>query len=454
MDSRDHRACGADGPRPNGVAARRDEMQKYPPESDGVRLRRWSSEPIPLALAIIALSFIALQVGCGLANGEGLRWDFANFYDAGHKAAAGETGSLYDPTATIDGAPALGHMTFLGTPLSAALYAPLSRFAPAQALVLFKLQHTLATAAALVLLFRLHVRTGRLSFGDSRVFAAVFALAVSVYQPFWEVYHLGGQSTGAVFLVLVFGTRCYTRGHEFLAAVCFALAAAVKPGFVVPLVVLSGLSGAHFAGYAAGIGLLLGLASIAFAGWPVHVAFLERMLATRPEPWLFNSSLTVFLDNLQTMRGSPIGAVTASLASTTIRLGVAGILIACLARAGLTVTSDAGRRHLRIVIAITSGLLVLPIVWEHYLALLFIPISYCLAVCPRLPRRARGLLTAIVVMSMAQDVSVIDRIRSLIYLNTWPELVAAGLFKSAPLALTAILLMAHRRELATMSCDM
>jgi hypothetical protein len=106
------------------------------------------------------------------------------------------------------------------------------------------------------------------------------------------------------------------------------------------------------------------------------------------------------------------------------------------------------------VIAITSGLLVLPIVWEHYLALLFIPISYCLAVCPRLPRRARGLLTAIVVMSMAQDVSVIDRIRSLIYLNTWPELVAAGLFKSAPLALTAILLMAHRRELATMSCDM
>ena len=420
-------------------------MQRSPNDT---RLRRWSSAAI-----LLALSIIGLQVGCGLTNGEGLGWDFANFYDAGHKAAAGETRSLYDPDATIDGAPALGNMSFLGTPLSAGLYAPLSWFLPRTSLVLFKLQHTLATATAVVLLFRLHRRAGQLSFGSSRVFAAVFALAVSVYQPFWEVYHLGGRSTGAVFLVLVSGALCYMRGHQFLAALCFAVAAAVKPGFVVPLAVLSWLSGRRFTAYAAAIGAGLTLASVAWAGWPVHAAFLERMLATRPEPWLFNSSLTVALDNLQAMTAPPIAPAAASVASTAIRVGMAGILIVCLTRDGSKLTSEVGRRHLHVVVAITSGLLVLPVVWEHYLALLFIPLWYCLAVCPRLPGGARMLIAAIVVVSMAQNVTVIDRIRSVIYVNTWPELVVSGLFKSAPLALTTILLIAYRRELRTASAD-
>jgi hypothetical protein len=99
------------------------------------------------------------------------------------------------------------------------------------------------------------------------------------------------------------------------------------------------------------------------------------------------------------------------------------------------------------VVAISAGLIVLPVVWEHYLALLFIPLSYCLAVGPRLSGRARGLLIAILILSMTQNVTVIERIRSVIYVNSWPELVAAGLFKSGPLALTAILLIACRREL-------
>jgi hypothetical protein len=395
---------------------------------------------------VLALSIIAVQVGCGVTNREGLEWDFANFYDAGRKAAADQAGSLYDPAATIAGAPALGRMTFLGTPLSAGLYVPLSWFAPPVSLVLFKVQHTLATAAALLLLFRLHRQTGQRSFGSSLTFAAVFTLAVAVYQPFWEVYHLGGQTTGAVLLLLVSGAFCHVRGHQFLAALAFALAVVIKPGFVVTLAVLSWLSGRRFASYAAGVGTVLALASIAWAGWSPHAAFLQQLLSTRPEPWLFNSSVTVFLDNLQTMTAPPLAPAAASVASTAIRVGIAGFLIVSVAGEASKLASDGGRRHLNAVVAISAGLLVLPVVWEHYLALLFIPLSYCLAVAPRLSRRAQLLLIAILILSMTQNVSVVERIRSVIYVNSWPELVAAGLFKSGPLALAAILLIAFRRE--------
>jgi hypothetical protein len=396
---------------------------------------------------------IALQIGRGLNNGEGLEWDFANFHDAGHKAAAGEAASLYDPTATIQGERALGQMSFLGTPLSAVLYAPLSWFAPQTALVLFKLQHTIATAAAILLLFRLHRRAAQLAFGSHREFVAVIALAAAAYQPFWEVYHVGGQSTGAVLLALVLGTLCYTRGHLFPAALAFTLAVAVKPGLVVTLVVLCLFSGIRFTAYAAIISALLALGSVWWAGWSVHVVFLERLLATNPESWRFNSSLTVALDNLQTMAAPPLAPAVASAASTVIRLGAAGVVIACAIPDRSKTAPAPGQRHLNIIVAITSGLLVLPVVWEHYLALLFIPLSYYLAVCPRLPGRVRSLVTVIFVAALVQNVAVIARIRSAIYLNTWPELVAAGLLKSAVLALTAILLVAYLRELMRASAD-
>jgi hypothetical protein len=417
-------------------------------ETERAHPPRWASAAI-----LLALSMIALQIGRGLTNGEGLKWDFANFYDAGHKAAAGEAGRLYDQTATIAGERALGEMSFLGTPLSAVLYAPLSWFSPETALVLFKLQHTIATAAALVLLFQLHRRTARMAFASNREFVAVFALAAAVYQPFWEVYHVGGQSTGAVFLALASGTLWYTRGQQFLAALAFALAVAVKPALVAPLVVLSWLSGRRFTAYAASIGALLALASVWWAGWSAHVVFLERVLATNPESWRFNSSVTVALDNLQTMPASPLAPAVTSVASTVIRLGAAGGVIACAARVRSRLRSVGGQRHLNIIVAITAGLLVLPVVWEHYLALLFIPLSYYLAVCRRLPRRARGLVTVIFVAALVQNVAVISRIRSVIYVNSVPELVAAGLLKSAALTLTAILLVAYLRELMTASED-
>ena len=46
----------------------------------------------------------------------GSGWDFANFYDAGHKAAAGQIQDLYNPTAAIEGKPAEAELPYWGSP--------------------------------------------------------------------------------------------------------------------------------------------------------------------------------------------------------------------------------------------------------------------------------------------------------------------------------------------------
>jgi hypothetical protein len=227
-------------------------------------------------LMLFAGFTLCVEIGFGVNNGQGLKWDFANFYDAGHKVIAGETHNLYDPSAPIEGKPAQGQTPFYGTPLSAVLYAPLAWFPPHVALLLFKIQGTLANLAGIVLLYWKQKRFGEVLFGNKALFLALFITVVAVYQPFWRIYHIGGQTTPTVFLALVLAFLWHVKGRYFLAAFCVALAVVIKPAFVIALVLLALLSGRKFMTYAAGIGLILATTSIALMGWPVHEAFLKR----------------------------------------------------------------------------------------------------------------------------------------------------------------------------------
>lgn len=408
-----------------------------------VSLYNYGHSPL---MILVAAMVLCLQIVFGITNGQGLKWDFANFYDAGHKVWIGEIHNLYEATAMIDGKPPQGEMAFYGTPLSAILYAPLAWFPPHVALVLFKVQNTLANLAGIVLLYWQCRRFGEVSFGSKALFLALFTTVVAVYQPFWEIYHIGGQMTPTVFLALVLTLLCHIQGRDYLVALCFVLAVAIKPAFVLALAVLTLLSGRRFMTYVAGTGLILGATSIVWMGWPVHEAFLKRILTEIPKPWLYNSSLTVAFDNFRTLLEPRPEQFPYVVMSTIVRLGISGLFMWLFVRHRSRIPSGPPRRHLDFLIAITTCLLLMPVVWEHYLAFLFIPLSYCLAIYPSLPRQAAYLLGIIFLVSVTQHVSIIAWLNSKVYVNGWLDLFVTGLLKSAPLGLTALFLIVYRKE--------
>ena len=389
-------------------------------------------------MLLFAVPVLCMEITAGITNGEGLKWDFANFYDAGHKVWAGEVRNLYDPTAPIEGSAPQGNLAFYGTPLSAAIYMPLALFSPSIALVTFKVQNTLANLAAIFLLYWQSKRFGEASSHSRLHYFALFLIVVALYQPFWEIYHIGGQTTPSVFLLLVLSLLLHTRNRVFLAALCFCIAVAIKPSFVIALAILALLSGPRFMIYTIGIGLVLAATSVVWMGWSVHEAFLARILTQIPKGWWWNSSLTVAIDNLLTKYGTPQNRYPLGVISTIVRFGVTGLFMWLFMRSRSRVAAGPPRRHFDFLTAVSACLFLMPVVWEHYLALLFIPLSYCLAVCRSMPRKAVFILGMIFLASIGQNVQVVRWLETVIYFNTPLEFFVAGLFKSAPLMLTSL----------------
>lgn len=393
---------------------------------------------LSVLLLLFVVPALCMEIIAGITNGEGLTWDFAVFYDAGHKVLAGEVQNIYDNTATIEGSAPLGKRPFHGTPLSAILYAPFALFSPGVALVLFKVQNTLANLAAIFLLYWQSKRFGEASFRGRLSFLVSFLIVVALYQPFWEIYHIGGQTTPSVLLLLALSLLWHTRNKIFLAAFCFCIAVTIKPAFVIALALLALLSGRRFAIYTTGIGLGFAATSVVWTGWSLHEAFLERILAQMPSGWWYNSSLTVAIDNFLTKYGTPQNQYPLAVLSTIVRFGVTGLFMWFFVRSRSRVPQGPPRRHLDFLIAISACLLLMPTVWEHYLALLFIPLSYCLAVHRSMPRKAEFILGLIFLASIAQNVKVVPWLESIIYFNTPLEFIVAGFFKSVPLVLISL----------------
>jgi hypothetical protein len=102
----------------------------------------------------IAVALLVVVTAMGVAGMRGIKLDFANYYDVGQKAAAGEFDNLFDPFAPIGGKPPFGNMSFLGAPLTAYLYIPLTWMDPRTGVQVFKLAGALAQFAGLILIWR------------------------------------------------------------------------------------------------------------------------------------------------------------------------------------------------------------------------------------------------------------------------------------------------------------
>jgi hypothetical protein len=107
----------------------------------------------------------------------------------------------------------------------------------------------------------------------------------------------------------------------------------------------------------------------------------------------------------------------------------------------------ASRSHV-FVLGIMLSLAVMPVVWAHYLSLLFLLIAYVVAAPGYFSAQAKWALAFLVVFSMGQRLSFVKWFTSsVIYVNSTPELVVLGMFKAVPLVLMVTFLLIHRKEL-------
>jgi hypothetical protein len=402
---------------------------------------------------IAALILIAALIAWGIMTPWGLGLDFANFYDAGRKAQAGEFADLYDPFAQIAGQKPLGNMTFFSAPLTSYLYSPMAALPPRTALLWFKLAGTLAQGAGLVLLY-LHCRplagdTPR----DRAVFFALFAIAALLFQPFWTIYRVGGQTTPFVFLLLVLGHIAFTRGALVWTALAFSAVVVIKPAFAPAAILLFVLSSNRFRLTALATGLGLGALSLQMFGLPLHQEFLARVLAeggSLMAPWMNSSPFSwiepIFVrpEAYQTEASLP---ATAGLILTALRLLTSAALLWALARQIRSTLPPAAERHAVYATGLALVVVLSPVIWSHYLTMLFIPLAVLMALRSHLPGGAVALLSLAVLLAPAQNLMVIRKLYAFLGFDTRAEILAVALLKSLPALLIVMVMIFWHRSL-------
>jgi len=402
-----------------------------------------------------ALWVAVLAIGCvvGIAVPAGLGWDFANFYDAGRRVLAGDIPNLYDPLSLINGQPPQGRTGFVGTPISALLYVPMAVFPATTALVLFKIENVIAMGATFALLLSFN-RPFLPNVAWARdQFTAWFAFLCLIYQPFWTVFRVGGQTTATVLLLLTAGLIAHTRGRLWGSALAVAAATVIKPG-LAPLALCVGLLSGW--PYLWRLGTLLagaGALSLIIMGWPAHAGFLAFVdrVGTFNYVWYWNSSLSILAGNFREYAGpaAESGALgVIFMALTVILKAVAAGTIAWLVLAGRQRPwTDAARRHFHFMMAMVFYLLWSKTIWEHYLSFLFPLLIYIVAARVCFSRQALAIVAAIFVLSVGQNLVLVYWLRDTFAFATPWALLGIGLFKSGPLLLTLVLLWRHGREL-------
>ncbi len=400
-----------------------------------------------MALAALAAMLLGFAVAVAVPAGSG--WDFANFYDAGRRAAGGQIAELYRPDAPIGGETPQGRLAYWGLPVSAWLFAPLAAFPPGVALVLFKLQNVAAYLAAFALLLGLE---RRFAAGGPWRYPAVFALLCLLYQPFWSAFRVGGQTTPTVLLLVIAALVAHLRGGAALAAAAWALIVVVKPALIFGLALLALFSGWRFR-VAAGAALAgLGLLSLATASWATHMEFLGKMREGlgRFFPWIYNSALSLPVAEARawwsTHGVSPPPEALFSIATLALQATViAAVTLTALdaRRRGLPAAAQC---HLHHLLAILFFLLFSRTVWEHYLALLFVVLAHFAAVAGRLSTAAKATVAAIYVACLGQNVTFTTLLEPHLALESLGATLAVAVVKSLPLVLTLLFLLRFRRD--------
>jgi hypothetical protein len=398
-----------------------------------------------------ATVFLSLMIiGCvvGVAVPAGIRWDFAVFYDAGRRALAMDFAHLFDGHALIAGEPPQGTLQFWGAPISAFLYVPLAWLAPVWALTALKLQNVIAYLLGLYLLHaHLQPMAGKTDLDKAR-FTAWFAGMALLFQPFWTVFRVGGQTTPTVFLLLVVGLLCHTRQRFWWSAIAFAAAVLIKPAFAPALLLLGLISGIGYFVRVAAVMTGIGVASVLLLGWPIHEEFLRNMLqgsVGAAVAWEYSGSLYVLLASLKPL----VSAGTAQalgMVGSILKIGVVVATIALIWRTRSARLRPAAQLHYYYLIALGFFLFTAAVLWEHYLTALFPILAFVVANRSHFSAAARRIVVVIVALSIFQNLIVVRLIQGVIAVDSVPSVAIASLVKSAPVLLALYLMLRYHKS--------
>ena len=402
----------------------------------------------------VAILLLLIVTAFAIANIRGIKLDFANYFDIGQKAAAGEFDHLFDPFALIDGKKPFGTMSFLGPPLTAYLYIPLTWMEPRTGIFVFKLVGALVQFAAMILIWRECRSLAGSTQAQRATFFALFAWMALVFQPMQAIFNVGGQTTPFAFLAATLGWLAFRRDRMALAALAVSAAVILKPGFGIAAVILFFWSTDRFRIAAA-------LAGAVFVGLSAYVLGLDLNLdffaQTRAEagfvkaPWL-NSNPFGWVEALfvppsdfrfDALRDDWLNALLLSL-----RLGGVVLVVGTTALIAPQFADPVERRSIIFCGALLAALVFSPTVWSHYLLLIVPQLATLLAVAHRLPPLARLAVLGVILSSIFQNFRVVTKLQGWIGFDTTPEILAIGLAKALPLLLFAGLLIFGRDAIA------
>lgn len=398
-----------------------------------------------IALAALAL-ILALAVE-GILRPRGLTLDFANFYDAGQKARAGEFAGLYDPMALIAGQPPFGNMSFFSAPLTSYFYAPMAMLPPGLASLLFKLTGTLAEMVGLVLLYRCFLPLAGPDPDQRGGFLALFAVAALLFQPFWVIYGVGGQTTPFVFLMLVLAYLALQRGWFGWMALMMSLVVVIKPAFAPAAILLFVALPNRFRLVALICGVGFGIASFRLFGPDLHRQFLALVMAETSgllAPWR-NSSPFSWIEPLFVLPAAYDAPGTLPVAArqveTAARLLVATWLVIGMVRHRRQVLRLSADRHAVFATAMLLAIVLSPVVWAHYLVLLFIPLAGWIALRRHLSGLALALLALAVMAAVGQNLILLKALIRVVGTDNTVTILGLAVLKSLPAALILLVAM-------------
>ncbi|NKW72178.1 DUF2029 domain-containing protein, partial [Rhodobacteraceae bacterium R_SAG10] len=255
------------------------------------------------------------------------------------------------------------------------LFTPFARFEPKIALVLFKVQSTLFIWAGLLVLYfhlRKFVGSGR---ERQIVFFAIFAGAALLFQPFWTVYRVGGQTTPLIFLLLLLGLIYFTAGRFWIAAACYVLVVLIKPVFAPGLALLFLFSATRFRFASVLLSAIAAAGSILWLGQDVHMFFLEKLTEQGSKfmtPY-FNSNMFAWVEILL-LKNTDITAIATlpngiMLLTLTLRIATIAGLVVILIRLLRSDAERSAKRHFAFVVSMVVPMILSPVVWAHYVAI-------------------------------------------------------------------------------------
>ena len=168
-------------------------------------------------------------------------------------------------------------------------------------------------------------------------------------------------------------------------------------------------------------------------------------------PWYYNSSLFILIEQpkswFATRGAGPALLATFKVLTFIVKIAILSGCAWLAVKSRPYLTNPRTRNHFRFNLSLLFFLMVSQTLWEHYLTVLFIPLSFLLATQDRFEKRAQAIVWSIIVLSIGQNLIFIHALQSIFTFQSLSAQIAVCVFKSAPIWIMIIFLWRYHQAL-------